>query len=221
MPENRKPPTDFTIDCILSKSDNQNGDQPRSPINHRLNKVLDNNPWISKCPLALTFNPSSHRKSNVPPSPITPTLPPNYFSIFNPPATINYAENVVKVTQHFTSIHNHFYPASATSTSSESTSNSDDFRLLPKFDHGSLSDDKSSSDSDVLSDNISLNLSEKRVVDLEIPSLLITPKSTFKCSVCSKSFDNCELLNVGWRIMFTATSVDRLIHSDRFTKSVI
>lgn len=186
----RKPPTDFTIDCILSKSDNQNNDQPRLPINHPLNKVLNNNPWISKFPVALTFNPSIHRKLNIPPS---PTFPPNYFSIFNPPSTINYAENVVKVTQHFTSVHNHFYPASVASTTSESTSNSDEFRILPRFD--SISDDKSS-DSDVISDNLSLNLSGKRAVDLVISSST-TLKSAFKCLVCSKSFENCELLDVG------------------------
>lgn len=200
MPENKKPPTDFTIDCILSKSDNQNSEQPRSPINHPLNKVLNNNPWISKCPSALTFNPSSHRKLNVPPSPITPTFPHNCFSIFNPPETINYAENVVRVTQHFTSVHNHFYPASAASTTSESTSHSDEFKFLPRtFD--SLSDDKSSSDSDVNSDNLSLNLSEKRAVNLVISSPT-APKSTFKCSVCSKSFENCELLDVGWKCVY-------------------
>lgn len=189
----KKPPTDFTIECILSKSDNPNNDQPRSSINHPLNKVLDNNPWISKFPLALTFNPSSHRKLSIPPSPTTPTFPPNHFLIFNSPSTVNYAENNVKVTQHFTSIHNHFYPASAASTTFESTSNSDEFKLLPRFD--SFSDDKSS-DSDVNSDTLSLNLSKKCAVDLVISSSTTT-NSALKCSVCSKSFENCELLDVG------------------------
>ena len=188
MLENKKPPTDFTIDCILSKSDKQNSDFPRSQSNHPLNKVLDNNPWISKFPLALTYNPSCHRKLNVPPSPITPVL----FNIFNPPTTINYTENILNVTQNFTSIHNHFYEASNTS---ESTSNSDDFKLLPKFETGSLSDDKTSSDSDAPSETLSLN--EKRAVNLATLSPA-SPKSNFKCLVCSKSFENCDLLDVGW-----------------------
>jgi hypothetical protein len=183
MPENRKPPTDFTIDCILSKNDSASGDLPRSPTNHPMNKVLDN-PWISKCPLALTFKPSNNRKINIPPSPITPILQPHFFNIFNPPTTINFTENVK---QNFTTVHNHFYRSSS---ASESTSNSDDFKLLPKFDSLS-SEEKSSSDSDTPSD--SLSSSEHHAVDL----VMLSPKTTFKCSVCSKSFDNCELLDVG------------------------
>lgn len=185
MPENKKPPTDFTIDCILSKSDSPTGDLPRSPTNHPMNKVLDN-PWIPKCPRSLSFNPSFRRKLNVQPSPI---LQPNFFNIINPSTTINYTENVVNVTQNFTSVHNHFYPPS---TASESTSNSDDFKLLPKFESGSLSDEKSSSDSEAPSEV----LSDNQAVDLVLlpPT---SPKSIHKCSVCSKSFENCELLDVG------------------------
>lgn len=208
MLENRKPPTDFTIDCILSKNDREGSDLPRLPTSHPLNKVLDNNPWISKYPLALTFNPSYHRKLNLPPSPITPVLQPNFFNI----STINYTENILNVTQNFTAVHNHFYPAS---TTSESTSNSDDFKLLPKFETGSLSDEKSSSDSD------SLSLSENHAVDL----VTLSPKSAFKCSVCSKSFENCELLDVGWRYFHVNWLISNtkkiLIRCNRFTKNVI
>jgi hypothetical protein len=176
MPEHKKAPTNFTIDCIL-RSDS---DFSRSPTNHPMNKVLDN-PWISKCPLALTFTPSTHKKFNVPPSPINPILQPNFFNIFNPPTTINYTENILN----FTSVHNHFY---RNSSNSESTSNSDDFKVLPKIE--SFSEEKSS-DSDGPSDNLSLN--ENHAVDL----VILSSESAFKCSVCSKSFENCDLLDVG------------------------
>lgn len=180
----KKPPTNFSIDCILSKDENQNVDYPRSPVNHPLNKVLDNNPWISKFPLALTFKPTTHRKLNFPLPPNNPT-PSTFFNFQSPSGTSNYPENVVKVTQHFTSVHNHFYSHSP-STSSESTSNSDDFKS-PKFEN--LKDDKSSSDND----NLSLNLSAKAV-------LSTSPNFSHKCSVCSKSFESCELLDVGRKL---------------------
>lgn len=180
----KKPPTNFTIDCILSKSENQNVDYPRSPVNHPLNKVLDNNPWISKFPTALTFKPSTHRKLSFPLPQISPT-PSNVFNFHRPS---NYSENSVKVTQHFTSVHNHFY---SHSTSSESTSNSDDFKLLPTFEN--LTDEKSPSDNEIAGDNLSLNLSGK-------VELSTTSNFPYKCSVCSKSFESCELLDVGWKL---------------------
>lgn len=181
MLENRKPPTNFTIDSIL-KNDILTSEFSRSPTNHPMNKVLDN-PWISKFPLALTFKPSTSRKLNVPPPPITPTLQPNFFDIYNPSATKKISENVLNVTQNFTSVHNHFFYASSTS---ESNSNSGDFKFLPKLE--SLSSEKSNY-SDVPTDSPISN----DAVDL----VILSPKSAFKCSVCSKSFENCELLDVG------------------------
>lgn len=183
MPEQKKIPTNFTIDCIL-KNDTLASDLSRSSTNHPMNKVLDN-PWISRCPLALTFTPSTSRKLNVPPSPITPTYQPSFFNIFSPPTTINYTENVLNVTQNFTSVHNHFHRNSSTS---ESTSNSDDFKILKKSD--SLESERSN-DSECPSDSFSVN--DNHAVDL----VILSPKSAFKCSVCSKSFENCELLDVG------------------------
>lgn len=181
----RKPPTDFTIDCILSKNDNQNCDQQKSPtINHPMNKVLDN-PWISKCPLALTFNPSTHRKV-INPSTSSPAIP-NIFDFYSPPHTTNFAENLVKVTQHFTSVHNHFYPATA-STSSDIPSNSDDMKSLPKL---AVYDNKSCD---------SLSSIETFSVKHENVSSPTTPNSVqHKCSICAKTFENSDILNVGLR----------------------
>lgn len=181
----RKPPTDFTIDCILSKNDNQNCEQQKSPtINHPMNRVLDN-PWISKCPLALTFNPSTHRKVINPsaPSPVTP----NIFNFFNPPHTTNFAENLVKVTQHFTSVHNHFYPATA-STSSDTPANSDDIKSLPKLPVY----DNTSCDS--------LSLNETFSVKHEISSPTTPNSIQHKCSICAKTFESSDILNVGLRM---------------------
>lgn len=186
MPENsvRKPPTDFTIDCILSKVDNQNGEHQKSPTtNHPMNRVLDN-PWISKCPLALTFKPSSHRKLSFPPS--APNLSPNLcFNLYHPPS---YSENFIKVTQHFTSVHNHFYPA--TSTLSDASSSADNNnKLLPKLHVY----DRKSCDKEIRN---SLSLSETCEVKNEIPTSPAPP--IYKCSICSKTFDNCDMLDVSF-----------------------
>lgn len=183
----RKPPTNFTIDCILSKKDNQNGEHTKSPTaNHPRNRVLDN-PWISKCPLSLTFNPSSHRKLNTSSPTTVSALSPNQFNLYKPPS---FSDNVVRVTQHFTSVHNHFYPVAA-STSSDSTISSDDFSLLPK---SSVYDNRTNSCDKKLICN-SLSLGENLMMKHETPSP-ITPNPMFKCSVCSKTFDSNEILDV-------------------------
>lgn len=191
MPENsaRKPPTDFTIDCILSKADHHNADQQKSPINHPMNRVLDN-PWISKCPLA-TFKPSSQRKLSFPPS--SPAFhQPNLYNSYIPPS---YSENFLKVTQHFTSVHNHFYPASASTSSDNKSICSDADRLLPKLNVY----DKKSCDNEVIRNSLSLCLSETSAVKIEIPSPT-TPNSTLKCSICSKTFENSDLLDVSYKV---------------------
>lgn len=186
MPGNhaRKPPTDFTIDCILSTHKSQNCEQQKSPtINYPMNKVLDN-PWISKCPSALTFNPSSHRKHNFPSSPL---LPSNCFSFFNPQITTNYNENILKVAQHFTPVKNTFYPPSATSTSSDTT---EDFKAQitsSVYENNNFCDNKTIRNS--------LILSKSFVVKDEIPSSEVL-SSIYKCSVCSKTFENSEILDV-------------------------
>lgn len=183
MPENkaRKPPTNFSIDCILSKIDQQNGEHNKMPtVNHPMNKVLDN-PWISKCPLKLTFNPSSHRKLSFPTSSITSS------SISNLYKPSSYAENFVTVTQHFTSVHNHFYPVAA--STSDCTIKSDDFSRLPKL---KVYDNKTESCDKKIIRN---SLDENFLLKLEPPT---TPNPIFKCSVCSKTFDSSEILDVSF-----------------------
>lgn len=174
MPENnsRKPPTDFTIDCILSKRVKY-GDLQRSPsINHPMNKVLDN-PWISKFPQELTFNPSSQRKLSFPP------VTPNFFDFYKPPIVPNFND----VAQHFTSVQNHFYP---TATSSDTLS-ADNVKLLPNLN---VYENKSC-DKEIIRN--SLSLSENIKGNNEAPT---TPNSNFKCSVCSKTFENYVILDV-------------------------
>lgn len=165
----RKPPTNFTIDCILSKSDSATGDQHKSPpVSHPMNKVLDN-PWIPKCPLALTFNPSSHRKLN-----FSPTTP-NGLNFFNQNAFFN-------ATQHFTSVHNHFYPAA----SSDGVNSDDNSSSLPK---SIVYENNNSCDNEVLRNSLSLT------------GMLDASKSdsVFKCSTCSKTFENSDILDVSER----------------------
>lgn len=183
MPGNhaRKPPTDFTIDCILSRSKSQNGEQQRSPtINYPMNKVLDN-PWIPKCPSELMFNPSSHRKFNFSSSPV---LLPNAFSFFNPQITTNYNENILKVAQHFTPVNNHFYPPSATSTSSDNTEDNKAPITPSVYENNNFCDNK-------INRKLSKNFAVKNSV--LSPEILA---SIHKCSICSKTFENSEILNV-------------------------
>lgn len=169
----RKPPTNFTIDCILSKSDSVIGDHHKSPpINHPMNKVLDN-PWIPKCPLALTFNPSSHRKLN-----FSPTTP-NGLNLFNQPNIAPYADTFFKATQHFTSVRNHFYPAA----SSDGVNSDDNSSSLPK---SIVYENNTSCDNEILRNSLSLT----GLLDASKAS------SIFKCSTCSKTFENSDILDV-------------------------
>lgn len=91
-----RPPTNFTIDRILSKNDqrSQNQSPPlHSPaiIHHHypMNKVLESNPWIPKfSPLVLPFNPSFSRKLH-----FTSISSPNYLNDFHSNIPINYANS--------------------------------------------------------------------------------------------------------------------------------
>jgi hypothetical protein len=179
-------PTDFTIDRILSKSEVE---KPRSPI---YNKVFDNNPWTSKYPTSLTFNPSSHNRQ---PSPTIATYPINLnLTNSSSTTTVFYPENAVKPAQAFNSINkSDFYPASV---ESESTSSSNDVQSPSEWFSRSFFENKSTSSSE--SDGFCLNLSQKSAVIVVLP--LQTSPKCFQCSVCSNSFVNCELLNVRWKI---------------------
>lgn len=180
MPENniKKPPTDFTIDCILSKSEEtQNGDHHKSPaVNHPMNKVLDN-PWISKFPLALTFNPSRRKSS----SSSTSTS----CSLYGSPL-INFSDNLSPPTQHFTSPLNHFYPAANASTEDLHSDNScSSLRKSFVIENSCDSESRRSS----------LSLIESFDLKIDVPSPLASSLN-FKCSICDKTFDNSEVLDV-------------------------
>lgn len=179
----KKPPTDFTIDCILSKPDNQNGESLKpQAINHPMNKVLAS-PWISKCPIALTFNPSSHRKHNFQPA---AAFTHNSFNLYNP---LTYGENssTALLTSRFKSVQNHFNPASTSPRirHQENIKLSDDCKYRVY--------DTESCDKKIICN--SLSLSEKYVVNLDKLSPT-TPNPVFKCPVCSKTFENSKILNV-------------------------
>ena len=185
----KKPPTDFTIDCILSKPVSQNGESQKSTIiNYPMNKVLAN-PWESKYPLSLTYNPSSHRRLNYSSS----ALMQSYSKFVKPQ---NCAENLIKVappiTPQFSPVLNHFYPAATTSTSSSESRRHDNLSNVFKL---SVYDTTKPCDKKIIQNN--LNLSENFVVKYEIPSSA-TSNPLFKCSICSKTFENNEILNVSY-----------------------
>lgn len=223
----KKPTTNFTIECILSKEDRkENGDLSRTTTNHNhmhhqshhpltLNKVLDN-PWIPKTPLALSFNPSSyHRKLSLSNIPLTPTyeyLPSTPPLALTPPilhSGSNYIQNLVKTTQHHTSVHNHFYSVPSNDISAV-TSQQQQLQphiknysthppiLSPSSPSLSLEKDIKLSklnvyDCNKLCDTQLLSEDLKKVVDNKSSLLSI---NEFKCSICSKFFENYELMDV-------------------------
>lgn len=218
----KKPTTNFTIECILSKEDRkENGDLSRTTTNHHmhhqshhpltLNKVLDN-PWISKTPLALSFNPSSyHRKLNFSNIPLPPTyeyLPTTPPLALTPPilqSGSNYIQNLVKTTQHHTSVHNHFYSVpsndiSAVTLPQQHIKNYSTHPAILSPSSPSLSLEKDLKlsklnvyDCNKLCDTQLLSEDLKKVVDNKSSLLSI---NEFKCSICSKFFENCELMDV-------------------------
>lgn len=226
----KKPTTNFTIECILSKDDRkENGDnnfqithnhsQQQQPL--ALNKVLDN-PWIPRTPLALSFNPSSyHRKinfSNIPMPPTTyeylPSTPP--LAVTPPILTAvannnNFIQNLVKTTQHHTSAHNHFY--SIPTNDMSVTSHHQQLIKMKHFSNTTILSSSSSTsslsslekdlklskmnvyDCNKLCDTQLLSLDDsKKVIDNK--SSLLPISNEIKCSICSKHFDNSELMDV-------------------------
>ncbi|KAL7043789.1 hypothetical protein ACKWTF_001667 [Chironomus riparius] len=225
----KKPTTNFTIECILSKKDRkENGDLSRTNSNHMhhqshhpltLNKVLDN-PWISKTPLALSFNPSSyHRKLN-----FSNPLPPTYqYLPSTPPLTVtppilqsgsNYIQNLVKTTQHHTSVHNHFYSVASNEAASQQQQQQQHHQLQPIKNYSIMNNTHPAilSSPSSLSLEKDLNLSKMNVYDCnklcdtqllsEDLKKVVDNKSSLlsineiKCSICSKFFDNSELMDI-------------------------
>lgn len=122
MPENnnvvKKPPTDFTIDCILAKSDTQ---RQKSPLTHYpLNRVPDN-PWISKCPLNLTFKPSLVKKAK---SATTSPTSPCSFNLYTLAKSVPSFDGKATSSRTPTSARSGFHPV-ATSTSSNAAGSSE------------------------------------------------------------------------------------------------
>jgi len=224
----KKPTTNFTIECILSKDDR--GDLSRTNNHHihhqshqplTLNKVLDN-PWIPKTPLALSFNPSSyHRKLNFSHIPLPPTY--EYLPSTPPPLAItppilhsgsNYIQNLVKTTQHHTSVLNHFYSV-ASNEISVSSQQQQQHQLHHIKNYSIINNTHPailSSPSPSLSLEKELKLSKMNVYDCnklcdtqllsEDLNKVVDNKSSLlsineiKCSICSKFFDNSELMDV-------------------------
>lgn len=214
----KKPTTNFTIECILSKDS-----IPKEPTNSQqhllmLNKVLDN-PWIPKTPLALSFNPSCyHRKVNFSGIPFTPTY--DYLTTIPttplPTTTSDFIQNLVKTTQNHTSIHNHFYsiPKNNNSLSVRSsqlmhmknvpTVNASDTAIeisTSNSSYSSLAVGKIQNiskinvyESNKLCDNQLLSEDAQNVVDNTRSSLV--PCNENKCSVCFKVFENSDSMDV-------------------------
>lgn len=171
--------TDFTIDCILSKSDrNERRALPLSqPMT--LNKVLNNNPWI---PISHSyfFNPSSlHKKFPL----------PNLFCPSTTPVGTNIIENLIRVTENHTqSVHNHFFASPHVLALEGGHS------LPPK----SLVYEKIFCDTH--DESLRHNSHNDRLVDkspcCSPPPIDGGASIENKCMTCSKSFDNSELLEV-------------------------
>jgi hypothetical protein len=184
MPHQKRLPTNFTIDCILSKNkdEEEKSRNQNQSILHPLNKVLESNPWIPNCSLVLPFNPSSHqRKINFSPS------TSNYFNY--PPNYVNH--------QPFTSAFNYFYPT-ATSVDIPNPNLLNNLNhLQPKY---SVYDD--SSDNLNRNDSLSLNLIVNNNNNEEINATKNDFESSssssivYKCAICLKIFENCEMLKV-------------------------
>lgn len=184
MPHQKRVPTNFTIECILSSKneDNSKSHQSHSPL-HPLNKVLESNPWIPNCSLVHPFNPSSHRKINF------ANHTQSIANFFNYPSSY--------VNQPFTSAYNYFYPTTAATTSTEipPTLCMDNFNHQPKY---SVYED--SCDNLNRNDSLSLNLSVNNSAEIINATNNFDMKSSldFKCAICSKIFENCEMLRVSW-----------------------
>lgn len=120
-----RPPTNFTIDRILSKNDQHPQNSSSSPLHspgiihhhHPMNKVLESNPWIPKCsPLVLPFTPSFSKKLN-----FASVSSSNYINNLQSNIPINYANSNSQLQLHqhcLTSTFNYlsFSPSNATVT---------------------------------------------------------------------------------------------------------
>lgn len=175
----RQKMTDFTIDCILSKSDRT--ERRALPLNQpmTLNKVLNNNPWIPISPLAHFFNPSSlHKKFPL----------PNLFCHTATPISTNLIENLIRVTENHTqTVHNHFY-ASPHVLSFESSHSP----LPPK----SIVYEKIFCDTQ--DESFRHNSHNDLIKNPSTPPMSSSGGLENKCVTCSKSFDNSELLDVSY-----------------------
>jgi hypothetical protein len=190
MPHQKRLPTNFTIDCILSKSKDNDEEKSRhhSQLSlHPLNKVLESNPWIPNCSLVLPFNPSSHqRRINFSPS------TSNYFNY--PPNYVNH--------QPFTSAFNYFYPTTTASVDIPSPNLLNNLNhLQPKYSvYETSSDNLNRNDS--LSLNLIVNNNNNEEInalknDFESKSMDSSSSSiVYKCAICLKIFENCEMLKV-------------------------
>jgi hypothetical protein len=178
----RQKMTDFTIDCILSKSDRT--ERRALPLNQpmTLNKVLNNNPWIPISPLAHFFNPSSlHKKFSL----------PNLFCHSTTPIGTNIIENLIRVTENHTqTVHNHFYASPHVLAFEGSPS-----PLPPKsIVYEKIFCDTSHDES--LRHNSHNDLVDKS--PCTPPLSLNGGAIENKCVSCSKSFENSELLDVSY-----------------------
>jgi hypothetical protein len=164
----KKSTTDFTIDCILSKSDESKSQKTITMPQKALNKVLDN-PWIpKKFPFPLAFNCYSKKWD------YTQLTIPNLLG------ENDYLQNFIPATQHHTPVQNQFY-ADSKSNSIHMNVLSLDTKLLPKssvYENESISCD-------------TLSISEEKKNLTNVYELL--PESGSKCS----KFENkCEMLDV-------------------------
>lgn len=182
--------TDFTIDCILSKSERTENRASNQPIT--LNKVLNNNPWIPISPIAHFFNPSSiHKKFPL----------PNLFCPTSATIENNIIENLIKATEnrHTQIVQNHFYASPHVFTLESSHT------LPPK----SIVYEK------IFCDNHNQNSHNDDVDESScVPLSIFDEVIENKCKICSKLFDHSDLLDVSLLKKFKTHNLKNFI---RFT----
>lgn len=188
----KKQVTNFTIDCILSKTSEVSEVRERTlhqqPVT--LNKVLNNNPWIPNSPLAHFFTPSAVQKK-VP-------LSPEVFSYYPSSTGSNFITNFIGVNQH-----NHFYTLSSSSSflsdnhknpSHIYTKDSEKFATFSNSKFNSVYE-KSICDTQIII-NEDIKQQHNNHNNKSSSTIVNGYDGEHKCAICFKTFETSELLEV-------------------------
>jgi hypothetical protein len=215
MPNPKKKPTNFTIDCILSKSgENEEQSKTSQPTLPTLNKVLDN-PWISRSPIL--YSPSAYKK---PPSLESLSYPYpsqiNYFNFYTQQNQIQYHQNYYE--NLFKSEQNHYcfgYPSNPSPTSPSTSSFAKLQKLSNSIPNLNVYENKNNCDKFLVNNLINSDKNDKKFdsnetflnglfeVKSESPDENQIDVKSFagnalKCGVCFKVFESLLALSVSF-----------------------